>query len=730
MNKIKRNIIIMALLAIGIIPKIAISDINIINTVPVIDPNANKEEEIFFSADEMETNSEENTITARGSVNIVRGKTVVTADEVIYYKDEDKVVALGNVVLLDGDGSTVYSDRVDLRDKMNKVDMESVKVVLKDESKLNATRFKKFKSNNKLMEDAVYTPCDACEGKNPLWQIRARKIRHNAQTQDVNYNDAYLELKGVPVVYTPFLSHPDPSVKRRSGLLAPSFTSNNYLGGNFVAKYFWNISDNQSLLLRPAYSTKVGPMLFADYEQYFYNGYMNLSGSYLKDTEDDRFDNKDRGNLYIKGRYEINENWVSNIDWKYVSDRMYLRDVSLPYKDEAWLTSTARVEGFDNRDYAAIETFYYQRMSKALVYEEKPLVVPLVSYETIGDANEYGLYNKNEYSVASIYREDEDSSYRATMINSWALPSTTFYGAKQKIAASVKSDLYYIDNYNYENKNFDGTVFRIYPQLTYEWRLPFVKATETTRQILEPIVVGVLSPNGNDRRNKIADNDSRNPRLDDTNILETDRMAGYDVNDVGSRVSYGLNWSSYGDVTGRTSLLVAQTYSFNDNGEVFNTGYGNGGHLSDYVGRFYAKPNRYLDLNYRFIVDRKDYELDYSELSSRIGTDVISLSVGYIFLKDDNMDQVSTSKHEEREELYLSLRLALARYWSLSIYNRQDLANKGGSLEHGGVVTYEDECFAMSVRMKKDSSNDPQYKGSYEFTVDFILKTIGGFGSG
>ncbi len=39
-----------------------------------------------------------------------------------------------------------------------------------------------------------------------------------------------------------------------------------------------------------------------------------------------------RGNLYVKSRYELNDYWVSDLDLNYVSDSMYLKDLSLPKK--------------------------------------------------------------------------------------------------------------------------------------------------------------------------------------------------------------------------------------------------------------------------------------------------------------------------------------------------------------------------------------------------------------
>ena len=127
--------------------------------------------------------------------------------------------------------------------------------------------------------------------------------------------------------------------------------------------------------------------------------------------------------------------------------------------------------------------------------------------------------------------------------------------------------------------------------------MPFVKATETSRQIIEPVIVAALSPNGGNKDNKIPNEDSEDVELDDTNILSLDRYSGYDRNDTGSRISYGFNWSSYGNIMGRTSAFIAQSYQFNDQTS-FTRNIEDDGHFTDYVGRIYAAPSKYLDLTY------------------------------------------------------------------------------------------------------------------------------------
>lgn len=706
-------------------PYVGINDQqNLTDIVSFPGNNDNEEnQEIYFSADEMQNDQKLETITATGNVNIIRNNLTLKADKVVYNQKDDIVTAVGNVVLVEADGNVVFTDYVELTDKMTAGEMQHIKVVMKDKSRMAARRIRRKTNNDKIMDNAVYSPCDICCNKEPLWQLKARKVRHDYDKKDVYYNDAWLEIKGVPVFYTPFLSHPDPTVKRRSGFLPPSISSSSYLGAAIQPRYYWDISDQEDLTFSPILSLDKGLVLGGQYNKYFYRGNLNASGTFLDDKDDK---DKYRGNLFLNGRYEVNDYWVASTKVNYSSDRTYLKDMSLPMQDDAWLTTSAALEGFDNRNYASVESYYYQLLSYNLKDYDKPMILPLMSYENIGDVGKYGAYSKNTFSFASVYREEEDTSHRMTMINSWNLPYTSPYGEKYRMVASVKSDLYYIDNYvNSQNEKFDGTVARIFPQLGLEWRLPFVRATETSRQILEPVVVAVAAPNGGNKADKIPNEDSQDVELDDTNILDLDRYAGYDRNDTGSRISYGINWSAYGDVTGRTSAFLAQSYKF-DKGESFTESEGENGYFTDYVGRVYASPSEYFDLNYRFRLDKDNLKMRYSELSTTIGPKLLNAYISYIYLQDNQTS--SLIQDSTRKELYTALNAALTQDWSVSIYNRQDLTSGGGSLEHGGSLIYEDECLKLVFYVRRDDSNDPDYEGDFKFGANFLLKTLGGSG--
>ena len=114
------------------------------------------------------------------------------------------------------------------------------------------------------------------------------------------------------------------------------------------------------------------------------------------------------------------------------------------------------------------------------------------------------------------------------------------------------------------------------------------------------------------------------------------------------------------------------------------------------------------------------YDVLYVSFSSGLSGSCNSVKIAALELNDD---------YKERKELYTSLRAKLSKDWSLELYNRQDLSDRDVSLEHGGKLIYEDECFKLIFNTHKYNSTDPDYDDGYEFSATFLLKTLGGIGS-
>ena len=698
---------------------------------------SNDEERIDFDADEMINDENAETVTAKGNVEIRYNGMRLTTDKLVYNQKDDTVTASGKTTLYMADGTIVKSTHVNLEDSMTVGDMYNIKALLRDKSTVTAERFRRKDNQTKVLHYATYTACDICEGKSPLWQVSARKVQHNETTQNVNYNDAFVYIKGVPIFYTPFLTHPDPNVKRRSGFLQPTLGSSSYLGAYLQPRYFWAVNDQTNVLFSPILSAEKDLILSGSYSHYFYNANTTFNGSFLKDHDKHR--PKNRGNVFVSGRYDINSNWRMKYNWKYVSDYIYLKEMSLPYNDKAWLDSSVAFERFSGRDYVSVEAYYYKMLSYNLhrrnarqyrsINNRKPTVAPLIDAEFYTDPNSIGAYFKNQFNTASVYHRNGTNTQRLTSINSWELPYTSRFGEKYRFVASLKSDAYYINRYAHATDDtYTGTTGRFFPQAGVEWRLPFVRATKHTRQIIEPVVVAVAAPDGGNKEDKIPNEDSEDVYFDDTNVLDLDRYAGYDRNDTGSRVSYGLRWSSYGDIFGRTSAFIAQSYEKNKDSDFMSALDNNKtAHASNLVGRVNAEPNKYLNLNYRFRLDKESLDARYSELSATVGPSFLTFKTSYIFLQGNTH---YNDRYSERKELYTSVKANLTRFWSISIYNLQDMTpHSRGSLEHGGSLYYEDECFKVVTTAKKYNSSNPDLDNDYEFGITFFLKTIGSVGS-
>lgn len=702
------------------------------------------EEAIDFSADEMINDEDAQIITAQGNVEILYNGMRMTTDKVVYDQNADTLTAIGNVKMYTADGVVVDGTRVSLSDNMTVGEMNNVKVLMKDKSHATAKYFIKKNNHTKVMRHATYTACDICEGKSPLWHVSASKVQHQEDAQNVYYNHALVYFKSVPFFYTPFLTHPDPTVKRRSGLLAPTMGNTNYLESYFQPRYFWAVNDQTNVLFSPIYSSKKDFVWDGSISHYFYNSYFNINGSYLNDhpdKSDRKYKNrpKHRGYLFSDGKADINENWRMKYDLRYVSDYVYLKDLELPNQSDAWLTSDFNLERFSGRDYVSIEAYYYKLLSYRLhrrnmrqyktLDNQKPMVAPLTEAEIYSEPQIWGSYFKNNFSTASVYHKNGAETQRVTSINAWELPLTTRFGDKYRFVTSIKSDAYYVNRYQYSNsQTYTGTTARFFPQAGVEWHLPFVRATSSSRQIVEPVVVGVVSPDGGNKIEKIPNEDSEDVYLDDTNVLDLDRYAGYDRNDNGSRVSYGFRWNSYGNIFGRTTAFIAQSFERNLNSS-FMQGLDDQQrtHFSDLVGNINATPNKYLNLNYRFRLDKENLDAKYSELSTSVGPSLLKFSASYIFLEGNTHYY---NRYSERKELYTAVSSEISEYWKVAFYNLKDLTKKRhGRLQHGGSIIYDDECFTWKLTFKKYNTSNPNLDNDYEFNMTFSLKTIGSFGT-
>ncbi len=207
-------------------------------------------------------------------------------------------------------------------------------------SKGHANNVRVTQGNQLSMDGVVYT---TCQGEQPDWQIVAKNISINADTGRGTARSAKLELKGIPVLYTPWLSFPIDD-RRQTGFLYPSIGTSNDSGLDLSIRWYWNIASNQDLTLTPRLITDRGFMLGTEYRYMTPRTNNSLDIKYLADdktTGDDRY------------RYKLNHFGLINSQWQTkilvdrASDQDYFSDFgnSLIQASLQFLRSQAGITG-------------------------------------------------------------------------------------------------------------------------------------------------------------------------------------------------------------------------------------------------------------------------------------------------------------------------------------------------------------------------------------------------
>ena len=90
-----------------------------------------------------------------------------------------------------------------------------------------------------------YRKNDKC----PAWELRAKNIKHDNIKKTIYYDNVVIKVYDIPIFYLPRLSHPDPSVDRRSGFLPPTFEDTKNLGAGITVPYFFAVNKDKNFTL-------------------------------------------------------------------------------------------------------------------------------------------------------------------------------------------------------------------------------------------------------------------------------------------------------------------------------------------------------------------------------------------------------------------------------------------------------------------------------------------------
>jgi len=673
--------------------------------------------DILFKADDLRHDRELEVVIATGSVEMVEGERILRADKVSYNQKIDLVTASGNVVIMEPDGNVFFADQIELTGDFKTGVVKNIRILMVDEARMAAVGGRRIDGEQMELHKAVYSPCRGCSHapETPLWQIKAFNVFHDKTEQNVEYRDAFMEFLGVPVFYTPYFSHPDPTVKRRSGFLAPRYSSNSILGATLETPYYFDISPDKDVTIRPISTTNEGIVLAGEYRQHFSNAEITLTGSGTYGTIRDG-DKDFRGHLFSSIKADINNSWRAGAELRLTSDDTYLQRYNFDEVDT--LKTNAFIEGFNGQNYASAQGIFWRGLRNADDPATMPLIAPVLdlSFVTpIGTNNAHWNFDANFLSLA---RSEGADSTRLSLINSLELPYISATGHVYHIYASLQTDAYYGTNVELDSGDKStGVSGRIFPRIGMDWRFPFIRRSKNNTQILEPVAGFQFSPNGGNPQ-KISNEDSQDIEFDETNLFSRNRFTGVDRVEGGHRFYYGLRLGNI-SVNGYSDGFIGQSYRIRDNSE-FTANSGLDDHFSDIVGRLSVRPSPDLDLQYRFRLDKDDFSARRNELVANAGPPILKFNLNYSFFDEGS----GSGEFSDREEVSYGFSSQFSKSWSLSASTRRDL-QLSNTIEQGVGLKFECDCFTMKLNFIRTFTQDRDVKPSDTIFLQLIFKNLG-----
>jgi LPS-assembly protein len=686
-------------------------------------------------------------VTAEGNVEVRVGNRMLLADKVIYDRSKQTLRAQGNVQITDTAGATEFADEVEVdQDFTNGFATRfSTRIPGKPGSSpgiATASSAVRSDATRNALDQVIFTTCTVCEaeGTAPTWTLRARRAVQDQDTQMITYQDAVLEVKGVPVLYLPYFAHPDPTSERRSGLLVPDAGFSSKLGAFYEQPYYWAISPSQDLTISPMISSKVNPLLKLDYRKRFFSGYVELQGSATYEQEfnskGDKFDDKTwRSHLYGGGLFAINEDWRWGFGVERQTDDLYDRryDINGAGDRHGIFTSQPRellsqlfTTGQTDTFYAEIAAASVQGLRATDIASQTPTIAPTVFVEKVYDLGGAGQVSA-DFSSVVLNRDATQflptgqatmDTARATASVNWDAQYVAGPGVVVEPFVLGRGDAYRIDDGQPvapASSSKTETITRFLGLVGAQVSMPFIKHGKSMDVLIEPIaMVGYGSNNANDPR--IPNEDSLLLESDDSNLFKPNSVSNYDLWEGGARASLGLsaqaNFGNGVDVTG----VFGRRWREESDG-AFNALSNLSGKKSDYVASVRADLGKTLSTGVRL---RYDDDLRFSRIDLDATARVWRISGTARYFR---IDQNSAGLPDEG--IVLNGTMKINKNWSLiALESRNITANRDLALALG--VGYEDECSFFTITYQRNGTIDRSLTPYSGIRFNFAFKGLGG----
>ena len=658
-----------------------------------------------------------------GKVVAATGGIVVTseehgtikADSLKYYTEEDRLVATGQVVFTDADGTVTRTQTLEIDDAFKKGVTTLLLVELSPDSSAHFWA-KKASLNGDMLtfENAVYSACPLPEdlrsslergdhekldeSSAPIWQIRSSKATADLEEEVVVHNNMWFDVYGQPIFWLPWMRHAATGDKALTGFLQPSLGTSGNRGQEVTVPFYWRQAPNLDATLEARYMTERGLLMSG--EQRFTKG--DTTGAFRAGIIDD--DELDDTRTYITGSAEhvADPGRRFGLHVQHASDDTFFDDF-LGFNPN-FLTSGIYAEDASDDHYLGVTSTYYQdtRANQPAAFTPQPAFNAVFDKEFDIRGPDEQVFIRSDF--LTLEREQGLDMRRLITHLGWQKHINTTGGNLFDIEASVRGDIYNVD----ANPSGDKWAEQITPQVSVMWQNPFISSSG--KHVITPMVKAVGTTTNNNGP-EIPNEDSFSFELDAANLFQENRFAGQDRIENGFRVIYGLENTWTKDHNQAFSLFLGQSWrTGSDN--TFPAGSGLTTQLSDWVGQARLQTGIF-QLTNRFRLDKDTIDPRRVDSFFTVGNpEDTYLGLAYTFERGE-------------EEVRAQGRWQMDNAWALSGSWQRDLTSGGKLLQAEGGLTYTHCCYEVSFKVRRRGFENRNVDASTDFILNFSLLTHG-----
>jgi LPS-assembly protein len=716
---------------------------------------------IYLTATQVSYNQTKDIATATGQVTASDGVEIIECDKLIYDKKTTLIIATGNVRYFTKTNDIIYTDYIEVTDNFKYALMEEFAVLMEDESRLTGKKAEKHHEVS-FIHRGMFSPCYLCKEDPtapPVWALKASTVKQNKPYKIIEYYNAHMEFLGIPIFYTPYFHHPDPSVKRRSGFLFPRISRSSRYGLAVGIPYYWVISPSEDVTLTPypVLEGGSGNFLHLEHRKHFGFGKIHTHASLGYTRNRDRgavnreiHKRKLLGHLFSDGSFAIDELWRLRYKLQKMDSQTYLKRFAFldsptqPITTANTLDSHFHLERFDKNSYADISGYWFQDLRESESRKNTPAIIPSLYYQYVTDPGTHG--EVWQLTLANIFLTRPEGVPGRT-VNSLSVPAKVrelnrfviegqFYipyitpdGSEWSLKANLNGRLYSFYGYRETTTkmNRQGTEGAVFPQLTLGWHKPYFKFFNSEHQIIiDPTVNSVTSSLGANK-NRLPNEDSQEFEFTTNNLFTSNRFSGLDRLDEGSRLNYGVH--VYYRRMGRSiaHAFVGQSYSFNDYSHLQNPGKkGLYKKFSDYLASIYISPLQNYSLDTSFLLDRNDFKPKRISSQFIAGPDLFKITATYTYIKNRT---ANTPTKPLTHQINLGVSSVINKEWSLSSEMGYDMVKPKRVLYVNLNLDYKNECFGLLTTVKRTFFRSRTLRPQTIFLLTFSFKHIGTFGN-